>query len=526
MQSDPKNLRRGASMGAIEHDGLAVPGRVDLAHEPAFQLGFVHVHPATRQLSWGDRSETLEPRIMQVLVALYRAGRIVTRDELIARCWEGRIVSDDAINRVMSRIRHLASDIGQDSFRVETITKVGYRLDAERQRAPVVSPESGASSRSSIPGINRRALITGGVTLAAAGTWWLSATLVEPRINPEARMLFERGMEANRQGWIETGDQAKAYFEQAVAIDPEFADAWGALALQMHTVGLEGSDEVGVADRIRSAARRALTLDPNQREARVALVMLPRWFGRWAGKERAILSLLDEYPEFPALTSHYASFLAQVARFDEAVTMQERTIRNWPFVPEPRNQLIYALCGAGRLVEAEALSEETVRRWPRHPAIWSTRMALLTHSGRAEAALAFAADRERHPRGIEQSIPIMTATARALANRRPEDIEAAMAIAMQSVRADVRNIPPAMRLFSALGDRDRCFALLEAYLFRHGPLASGAHPLTPYTRIYTEHLFHPYTRNLWPDPRFSQITRKTGLEAYWESVGFVPSFRR
>ena len=47
--------------------------------------------------------------------------------------------------------------------------------------------------------------------------------------------------------------------------------------------------------------------------------------------------------------------------------MQERTISNWPFVPDPPNQLIYSLCGAGRLVEAEALSEEAVRRWPRHP---------------------------------------------------------------------------------------------------------------------------------------------------------------
>lgn len=39
-------------------------------------------------------------------------------------------------------------------------------------------------------------------------------------------------MEANRQGWIEAGDQAKSYFEQAVAIDPSFADAWGALAVR------------------------------------------------------------------------------------------------------------------------------------------------------------------------------------------------------------------------------------------------------------------------------------------------------
>ena len=35
-------------MGAIGHDGLAVPGHVDLAHEPPFALGTVSVEPATR----------------------------------------------------------------------------------------------------------------------------------------------------------------------------------------------------------------------------------------------------------------------------------------------------------------------------------------------------------------------------------------------------------------------------------------------------------------------------------------------
>ena len=66
---------------------------------------------------------------MQVLVALFRAGAIVTREELTQRCWDGRVVGDDSINRVLSRIRHIAADFGQGSFSVETITKVGYRLN-------------------------------------------------------------------------------------------------------------------------------------------------------------------------------------------------------------------------------------------------------------------------------------------------------------------------------------------------------------------------------------------------------------
>jgi len=511
-------------------------GGIRLSREPAFELGAVMVHPATRQIVRGDRSETLEPRIMQVLVAFAQSeGEILGHDELIERCWEGRIVGENAIHRAVSRVRDLGLNFGGGTFAIETITKVGYRMsvrwDETAPQPNLVKPDR-ASREFAVPGqpaLDRRWVLGAGAVVfaaAGAGAWRLGLRPWGPRIDPEARILFERGMEANRQGWIETGDQARTYFQQAVAIDPDFADAWGALALQMQLAASDDLEELATGYRVRSAARRALALDPRQREARVALGLLPGWFRRWAENERAVLRLLDDYPQFPALTSHYANLLAQVARFDEAVAMQERAISKWPFMPDPPNQLIAAFCGAGRLVEAEARSADSARRWPRHPGVWQTRMELLTYSGRADAALAFAADRANHPRGIEQSIFAIVATARALAFRRAADVDVAVKANIQLVRDNIRNAPTALRLFTALGDRDRSFDLIEAYLFRRGPLASGAHPLTLYSRVDTDTLFHPYSRILWPDPRFAAITQQVGLDAYWKSTDFVPAFRR
>ncbi|MBB4861027.1 DNA-binding winged helix-turn-helix (wHTH) protein/tetratricopeptide (TPR) repeat protein [Novosphingobium chloroacetimidivorans] len=104
--------------------------QIELAKEPDFLLGRVAVAPALRQLTTGDgRSLVIEHRVMQVLIALQAAdGGIVTRDELTQSCWDGRIVGDDAINRVISRLRRTAQDLGGEVFRVETISKVGYRL--------------------------------------------------------------------------------------------------------------------------------------------------------------------------------------------------------------------------------------------------------------------------------------------------------------------------------------------------------------------------------------------------------------
>ena len=83
---------------------------VVLARVSALRIGSVQVDPA-RCLLRDDagRDEAIEPRVMQVLVALARAdGAPVSRDELIASCWAGRVVSNDAVTRIISILRKLA----------------------------------------------------------------------------------------------------------------------------------------------------------------------------------------------------------------------------------------------------------------------------------------------------------------------------------------------------------------------------------------------------------------------------------
>jgi len=104
--------------------------QIDLAREKDFRLGGLYVRPSTLQVESDGKSAGLEPRIMQVLVALARKrGQVVSRDELVAVCWEGRIVGDDALNRCISRIRKLGE--ASRDFRLETVPRVGYRLSAD-----------------------------------------------------------------------------------------------------------------------------------------------------------------------------------------------------------------------------------------------------------------------------------------------------------------------------------------------------------------------------------------------------------
>lgn len=103
---------------------------VDLAHAAEFSLGHMRVRPSLREVETGGTVERIEPRVMQALVALAGAdGAVVSRDELIARCWNGAVVSEDAINRVIGKLRKL-SLLYTDSFEIETIPRVGFRLKA------------------------------------------------------------------------------------------------------------------------------------------------------------------------------------------------------------------------------------------------------------------------------------------------------------------------------------------------------------------------------------------------------------
>ncbi len=89
----------------------------------------------------------LEPRVIQVLVALARAdGGVVSQSELIDACWSGRIVGEDAIYRCIVRLRALAAAL-EGAFCIETIARVGYRLMHARDCEKCGQPTAGWGRR-------------------------------------------------------------------------------------------------------------------------------------------------------------------------------------------------------------------------------------------------------------------------------------------------------------------------------------------------------------------------------------------
>lgn len=157
--------------------------RTVLAHEADFHLGDLLVRPSLGEVGANGATQHLEPRVMRVLVALVRAeGTVLSRDDLIVRCWDGVIVGDDAVSRIISKLRRLSNHQGA-GFRIETVPRIGYRLSFT-DASPQAASERMARLRSRIE-YRRLARRWGFVVPLALGS--VAALLVIVRIAPTLR---------------------------------------------------------------------------------------------------------------------------------------------------------------------------------------------------------------------------------------------------------------------------------------------------------------------------------------------------
>lgn len=511
-------------MGEAKHDGLAVPGRVVLAHEQPFRIGSLNVDPATRQVERGGKSETLEPRVMQVLVALYQAGRIVTRDELIERCWAGRVVGDDAINRVISRLRHLATEFAGGSFSVETIARVGYRLvQASSKDASQVLE----ARRRGGPAIDRRILLGGTTVLATvavvgAAAWWPGFD-GDDEPSPQAKTLFDQARIIRQ----EDNRQALAYLREAVRISPDYGQAWGALALSYSIALAQEAPErvAGFEERLNEAVRNAERHDPGNADAAAALLPSKPSFGRWADLEPIYRTAIRRHPDHVAGYSLLGTLLMEVGRwFDAVAVLKAATARS--LSPQIlKYKLIVSLWAAGQLSAAEDEIDKAMQLWPQHGAIWQTKIKLLALTGRPRQALALAADPAARPLD-ERDAPDLRGRLiflTALATRLPADIDSAIdATVLKAREVESERLNMALQA-TALGRLELALDMLEGIY-----LGSGDWALRQSLRkvLATHPLFQPHARPLWREPRFNRILDGIGLERYWRTSGILPDYRR
>jgi len=82
-----------------------------------------------RELRRSEDLVAIEPQVFSVLLYLVRnRDRIVSRDDLIAGVWDGRIVSDSTLSSRLTAVRHAVEDSGERQRLIRTLPRMGYRF--------------------------------------------------------------------------------------------------------------------------------------------------------------------------------------------------------------------------------------------------------------------------------------------------------------------------------------------------------------------------------------------------------------
>lgn len=127
-----------------------------------YRFGIFELDLARLELRAGDEVRPTEPQVFALLALLVgNRERVVSRDEILEKVWDGRVVSDSAIDSRIKSVRHALGDSGSEQRFIRTVQRKGYRFVAEARLAgsasgPVVEdgrvaePPAGPGARPSI----------------------------------------------------------------------------------------------------------------------------------------------------------------------------------------------------------------------------------------------------------------------------------------------------------------------------------------------------------------------------------------
>ena len=96
-----------------------------------------------RELYCGTELRALEPQVFDVLEYLLRnRGRVVTKDELVASIWNGRIVSDATVASRIKSARAAIDDDGENQRLIRTFLRKGFRFAGAVREEQDAAPAS------------------------------------------------------------------------------------------------------------------------------------------------------------------------------------------------------------------------------------------------------------------------------------------------------------------------------------------------------------------------------------------------
>jgi TolB-like protein/Flp pilus assembly protein TadD len=173
--------------------------------------------------------------------------------------------------------------------------------------------------------------------------------------------LYLRGRELAREPSKDDLMRALQYYEEALAIDPDFVPALGAIAIAWTWLedygGIRGQEAF---DKAEPAARRALELDPARADALTAMGFLEdRQYNNPVAASDYFERALAANPAHTEAATLYADALVELGDHEGALDVRRNAVERDPLSSFLKSRLVSQLANMGQFDEAERLLDET-----------------------------------------------------------------------------------------------------------------------------------------------------------------------
>jgi len=339
--------------------------------------------------------------------------------------------------------------------------------------------------------------------IAAAVVDALKVTLLgampEQRVtDPEVYTLYLQGRHFANLRTKDSLEKAQSIYEQALAIDPEYAPAWVSISIVYGNQSKYGFRSREQAFTLSMAAvETALAIDSNSAEAWASLAYLKRGKADWAGAKTAIDKALELEPNNSMVIGAAATLAGTFGQLDKSIELFERNVRLNPLSLSSVMPLAIRYVCAGRDDEALEMFNRILVINPGFPAIHYIYAEAHLLKGDAETALI-----ELNKDSSHRNSAFLQARIFSTLGREAE----AQALIAQLLEGPADLAPLSMaRTYAWRGENDPAFEWLEKMSRQSNP---------PYTLF----LIEPWFRNLVNDPRYALFVEKIGLLEAWEAM--------
>jgi TolB-like protein/Flp pilus assembly protein TadD len=321
-------------------------------------------------------------------------------------------------------------------------------------------------------------------------------------VDPAAHALYLRGRHEWNKRTREGFGAARAAFEQAIAVDPNYAPAYAGLADAWNVASwsfYDAADAREAMPRARAAAEKALALDETLGEAHASLgSVLFRYAWDFAGAERELRRALEINPGYGHASQWLSSLYAALGRSQEALTEVARARQIDPISALPRRTAAIVLYFAGRFADAEREVRAEMASGEAPGAAEILAEILLAQGRGREAAATLQTAFGSVP--TEPGPRLLLATARAAAGDRGPALAAAEDVERLASHGGRLAARPAALLLAQLGDRDRTLRLIDRTIEERSEFA-----------VWLK--VHPLLASVRPEPAFQDRLRRVGFPA-------------